>query len=43
MTSRAQLTNSSATGLRSRFFKVTRPIGLRVSGNSIGSAFSDPR
>ena len=40
MTSRAQLTNSFATGLRSRFFNVIRPIGLRVSGNSIGSALS---
>ena len=42
-TSRAQSTNSFATGLRSRFFSVTRPIGLRVSGKSMGSAFSDPR
>jgi hypothetical protein len=42
-TSRAQLTNSFATGLRSRFFSVTRPIGLHVSGISIGSALSDPR
>src|SRR5467141_4137766 len=33
-TSRAQLTNSFATGLRSRFFSVTRPIGLNVSGMS---------
>jgi hypothetical protein len=42
-TSRAQSTNSFATGLRSRFFSVTRPIGLRVSSKSMGSAFSDPR
>jgi len=42
-TSRAQSTNSFATGLRSRFFSVTTPIGLRVSGKSMGSAFSDPR
>ena len=34
---------SFATGLRSRFFNVTKAIGLRVSGKSIGSALSDPR
>jgi hypothetical protein len=43
MISLVQLMNSFATGLRSRFFNVIRPIGLRVSGNSIGSALSDPR
>ena len=42
-TSLVHFRNSFATGLRSRFFNVTKAIGLRVSGKSIGSALSDPR
>jgi hypothetical protein len=42
-TSRAQLMNSCAAGFRVRFFKVTIPIGLGLTGKFTGSTLNDER